>query len=52
MPTRGTFDVEISLVKGIIFTRIGLAILKLWAAHPYPKFSREHPLPRAYGTSY
>ena len=35
----GTFDVEISLAKGIVFTKIGLAngsILKLWAAHPYP----------------
>ena len=47
MPTHGSFDVEISLAKGIIFTKIGLAngaILKLWAAHPYPKFSWE-PLP-------
>ena len=46
MPTHGTFDVEISLAKGIFFTKIGLAngaILKLWAAHPYPKFSREPP---------
>ena len=37
-----------SLAKGIIFTKIGLAkgyILKLWAAHPYPKFSREPPPP-------
>ena len=44
MPTHGTFDVEISLAKGII--KIGLAngaILKLWAAHPCPKFSREPP---------
>ena len=42
----GTFDVEISLAKGIVFTKIGLAngaILKLWAAHPYPKFSQEPP---------
>ena len=42
MPTHGSFDVEISLAKGIIFTKNGLAngaILKLWAAHPYPKFS-------------
>ena len=39
---RGTFDVELSLAKGTIFLKIGLAngtILKLWAAHPYPKFS-------------
>ena len=38
------FDVEISLAKGIIFRKIGLAngaILKQWAAHPCPKFSRE-----------
>ena len=44
----GTIDVEISLAKGIFFTKIGLAngaILKLWAAHPYPKFSQE-PSPR------
>ena len=43
------FDVEISLAKGIIFRKIGLAngaILKQWAAHPSPKFSREPP-PRA-----
>ena len=49
MPTHGTFDVEISLAKGIIFRKIGLAngaILKLWAAHPCPKFSREPPPPR------
>ena len=42
--THGTFDVEISLAKGIIFRKIGLAnvaILKPWAAHPCPKFSRE-----------
>ena len=48
MPTHGTFDVEISLAKGIIVTNFGLAngaILKLWAAHPYPKFSGEHPYP-------
>ena len=46
MPTHGTFDVEISLAKGIIFRKIGLAngaILKPWAAHPCPKFSREPP---------
>ena len=44
MQTHCTFDVEITLAKGIIFTKIGLAnstILRLWAAHPYPKFSRE-----------
>ena len=43
----GTIDVEISLAKGIIFTKLGLAngaILKLLAAHPYPKFSQEPPL--------
>ena len=48
MPTRGTFGVEISLAKGIIFRKIGLAngaILKLWAAHPCPRFSREPPPP-------
>ena len=42
------FDVEISLAKGIIFRKIGLAngaILKQWAAHPCPKFSREPPPP-------
>ena len=41
-PTHGTFDVEISLARGIIFTKIGQAngaILKLWVAHPYPKFN-------------
>ena len=46
MPTHGTFDVETSLAKSIIFRKIGLAngaILKLWAAHPCPKFSREPP---------
>ena len=40
------FDVEISLAKGIIFRKIGLAngaILKQWAAHPCPKFSQERP---------
>ena len=50
MPTHGNVDVEISLAKGIIFRKIGLAngaILKLWAAHPCPKFSRELPPPRA-----
>ena len=44
----GTIDVEISLAKGTVFTKIGLAngaILKLWAAHPYPKFSKEPPPP-------
>ena len=42
----GTIDVEISLAKGIVFTKIGPAngaILKLWAAHPYLKFSQEPP---------
>ena len=49
MPTHGTFDVGISLAKGIIFRKIGLAngaISKLWAAHPCRKFSREPPPPR------
>ena len=42
---KGIIFVEINLAKGIIFTKIGLAnILKPWAAHPYPKFSREPPL--------
>ena len=44
----GTFNVEISLAKGVNFTKIGLAngtILKLLAAHPYPKFSQELPPP-------
>ena len=48
MPTHGTFDVEISLAKGIIFRKIGLAngaILKLWEEHLCPKFSREPPPP-------
>ena len=39
-------NIEISVAKGAIFTKIGLAngaILKLWAAHPYPEFSREPP---------
>ena len=39
----GTIDEGISVAKGIVFTKIGLAngaILKLWAAHPYPKFSQ------------
>ena len=34
-------------VKGIIFTKIGLAngtILKLWAANPFPKFSQNPPV--------
>ena len=47
MPTHGTYDAEISLAKGIIFTKIGLAngaILKLWVAHPYTKYNREPPL--------
>ena len=42
------FDVEISLAKGIIFRKIGLAngaILKPWAAHPCLKFSQEPPPP-------
>ena len=46
-PIQSTFEGKISLAKGIIFTKIGLAnghILKLWAA-PYPKFSREPPTP-------
>ena len=49
MLTHGTFDVKISLAKGIIFTKIGLAngtILKLLATHPYLKFSGEPPPPR------
>ena len=36
-PTHGTFDEEISLANGTIFTKIGLAngaVLKLWAAPP------------------
>ena len=48
MPTHGTFDTESSLAKGIILTKFGLAnsaILKLWVAHPYPKFSWEPPPP-------
>ena len=52
MPTHGTFDVETSLAKGIIFRKICLAngaILKLWEAHPCPKFSREPPPPRGSG---
>ena len=47
MPTHGTIDVEITLAKGIIFKNIGMAngsILKLWAAHPYPKFSGDPPV--------
>ena len=47
MPTWGTFDGRISLAKGIILTKIGLAnghILKLWVAHPYLKFNRELPV--------
>ena len=45
--THSTFAVELSLAKGIIFTKSGLAsntILKLWAAHPNSKFSRETSL--------
>ena len=48
IPRKGIFYVEISLAKGIIFTKMGLAngsILKLWAAHRYLKFSREPPSP-------
>ena len=44
--THGIFYAEISLAKGIIFRKISLAnsaILKLWAAHPCPKLSREPP---------
>ena len=47
-PTHLAFDVEFTLVKGVIFTEIVLAngaILKLWAAHPYLKFGREPPSP-------
>ena len=43
MPIQSTSEGKISLAKGIIFTKIGLAngyIFKLWAAPPYPKFSR------------
>ena len=50
MPVQSTSEGKISLAKGIIFTKIGLAngyIFKPWAAPPYPKFSREPP-PRAY----
>ena len=39
---------EVSLGKNISFIETGLVnsyILKLWAAHPYPKFSRETPPP-------
>ena len=46
MPIQSTSEGKISLAKGIIFTKIGLAngyIFKLWAAPPYPKFSREPP---------
>ena len=46
MPIQSTSEGKISLDKGIIFTKIGLAngyIFKLWAAPPYPKFSREPP---------
>ena len=42
MPSHGTFDVEFSLDKGIIFTKFCLAngtILKLWAVHLHLKFS-------------
>ena len=38
------FDVEFSLGKGIIFTKMGVAkgtILKLWAVHPKLKFIRD-----------
>ena len=45
-PAKGITFVEISLANGIIFTKMGLAngtILKLWAAHPYLKFSLEPP---------
>ena len=48
MPIQSTSEGKISLAKGIIFTKIGLAngyIFKLWAAPPYPKFSREPPPP-------
>ena len=44
----GHFDKEISLTTDIIFTKIDLAngyILKLWTAHPYPKFGRESSSP-------
>ena len=47
MPIQSTSEGKISLAKGIIFTKIGLAngyILKLWAAPPNPKFSREPPV--------
>ena len=48
--TQGNVGGEIILAKGIIFTNIYLVngyILKLWAAHRYPKFSREPPPPMA-----
>ena len=48
MPNHGTLNVEISLAKGIIFTKIGLAngtILKLGAAHPYRNLAKNPPPP-------
>ena len=48
MLTQGTFDEGISLAKGIIFTKIGLAngyILEVWAAHPTRNLA-ESPPPR------
>ena len=47
MLSYGIFDVELSLAKGIIFIKIGLAngtILNFWAARPYLKFSRKPPV--------
>ena len=44
--TQGTFDVELSLAKGVIFTKIVLAngaILKMWRAHPYAKLAENPP---------
>ena len=45
MPTHGTFDVELSLAKGIIFTKIGLAKGSILNCRPHTIhiFSRDPP---------
>ena len=46
LATPSTIEVDFSLAKGIIFTKVSPAngaILKQWAAHLYLKFSREPP---------
>ena len=48
MPIQSTSEGKISLAKGIVFTKIGLAngnILKLWAAPPTRNLAENSPPP-------